>query len=41
MVVAVDHPVHVGRAGLREDWRAVQPREDREGNGVPPDATRL
>ena len=38
--VAVDHTVHLGGAGLREDWRDGQPREDREGGTVPPDATR-
>ena len=38
--VAVDHTVHLGGAGLCENWRAGQPREDREGGNVPPDATR-
>ena len=38
--VAVDHTVHLGGAGLREDWPAGQSREDREGDDVPPDATR-
>ena len=38
--VAVDHPVHLGGAGLCEDWPAGQPREDREGDDVRPEATR-
>ena len=38
--VAVDHTVHLGGAGLCEDWRAGQPRNDREGCDGLPDATR-
>ena len=38
--VAVDHLVHLSGSGLCEDWRAGQPREDREGSDGPPDATR-
>ena len=34
-----DHTVNLSESGLCEDWRAGQPREDREGHGVPPDAT--
>ena len=32
--------VRLGRAGLCEDWRAGQPREDREGSDVRAEATR-
>ena len=38
--IAVDHLVHLSGSGLCEDWRAGQPREDREGSDGPPDATR-
>ena len=38
--VAVDHTVNLGGSGLCEDWRAGQPREDREGSDVRADATR-
>ncbi len=38
--VAVDHPVHLSASGLCEDWPAGQPREDREADDVPPEATR-
>ena len=38
--VAVDYTVNLGGVGLRDDWPAGQQREDREGDDVPPDATR-